>query len=234
MSSQQRQRAHSQRVDRQRAETHTGQTTGRGAGPYPRNLEPVALEGDIVKLISQHLDEPVIRQVEAFEPQPTIVEFDSDDGDDITVSGNDSNTDHELTRLEVPDGWIGQFRMVRLGLDIPADIEITVDQGGSALPLYSTKNRQGRIDRATGTEIGHDDTGADQWIVEEDINTQLVEWYVWEQEPPIFSFENTTAGDVGVSDIRFSGYMYRTIPVNRVPDNVHPIPLPVGSIREGR
>lgn len=193
-----------------------------GAGPFPNELEPVARPGDFIEI------HPTgeIRQVEAFSPQPAVKALDSDKGNGVTVGANSSDPGNELTELRLPRGWLGQFRIMAPG-KIPDGINVTVDQGGEQAPLWTTKNARGEFNNETGTEVGYEGGST---VTNDEVVNSLLEWYVFEDTPPIFSFENTTGSSITVSDIRFSGFQYR-LSQTGAPSGVRPIPLPVRALR---
>lgn len=193
-----------------------------GAGPYPRELVPVALPGDYVELVG--LDET--RRVEVMLAFPEVKALQSG----VTVSANGEDADNALRELEQPTGWLAQFRMVQPGEDLPDGITVSVDYGGSEQPFYETNNAVGQFENSTGTVEGYDESGGASFT-SDNVNTQLLEFYlhgtVEAKRVPLFTFQNSTAGNVTVQNLTFSGYQYRMSGPTTPPEGVEAIPLPV-------
>lgn len=191
-------------------------------GAYPRALDPIARPGDVLRL--DPLDE--LREVLFFIVQPGVNAFQTQ----ISVAANDTEADNEATELEMPDTMLGQFRMVHPGEDLTDGINVTVDQQGQQAPLFTTKKARGFYDDQTGTMEGND--GAS--VVGNFRESRLTEVYVWEDNPPFYTFENTTGGSLNIQNIRFAGYHYKLGPVlDRAPDGRTPVAVPISRIREG-
>jgi hypothetical protein len=190
----------------------------RGAGTYPRELVPAARPGDVVRM------EPGggVYMVDTMIPQPGFKIFDSDASNSVTVSANSTNSDNEATDMEMDDNWLGQYRLLQPGNDINPDVEVRIDMGGKTAPLYTNKNKRGEYTRDTLTPVGHDGSSTQ---VPNDFNLHLSELYVFEDEMPYFTFENTTAGDETVQGLYWSGFQYRLEPFDGTPGgHVEPIP----------
>lgn len=193
----------------------------RGAGLYPVQLQPAVRRGDYVELA----DPGSIHRVLELQVQPGVKAFDSGTSDDVTVTANSTNSDNELNALEVPSNSIGQFRLIQPGSDIPADVEVEVDLGGSQAQAYITDNKRGFYTRETGTHEGYAN-GSPQ---PDTVHTHLTELYLVEDQDVYFTFTNTTAGDETVQNVVYSGYQYvisDPVDMADVPPNVTPVTWP--------
>lgn len=205
---------------------HDGDNEFRGAGVYPRELVPAARPGDYVSL--EPSGDPY--KVDQMVAQPGVFAFDSDDGNGVTIGANDQEFDNEAEDLEMNRMWLGQFRPLHLGEDLPGGVNVTVDMGGKQSPMYTNKNQRGEIADETPAMVADDATGTS--VVSDAFNTHLTEMYVYEDEVPYFSFENTTAGQVTVDDLRFAGFQYRLEPLSSTPAGAHVEPIPVERVKQ--
>lgn len=194
----------------------------RGAGVYPESLVPAFRPGDYIRT------EPDgdVYEIDALSPQMGFTVFD----DGVTVSGEDDSVDNEATSMEVPTDWLGQYRPIQIGTDLPADVEVRVDQGGKESPFATNKNEWGSYTRDSLTPLGYDGNAT---VSEDDFNLHLAELYVYEDEVPYFTFDNTTAGDETVQEWAWSGFQYRLSSVGNQPAG-HVEPVPIEAIRGNR
>lgn len=187
-------------------------TWPRGAGAYPADLVPVALAGDYVEL------RPAgeVRQVEVVVAVPTLLAFDSGKSNGVTANSNDTTADQEATELEQRTDWLAQYRFLFPDADIPQGIStVTLDLGGNQAPLYTSKNQRGFIEQDTSALGGY---------------SAATELYIFENEPPKFSFTNTTGSNITVNDLRFGGFQYQLSPATELPAGVQPVVLPTEAI----
>lgn len=194
----------------------------RGAGLYPSpGLRPAALPGDLVAIRSE--DE--VRRVIDVMAQPGVNAF--QDGVDVAAGGE--STDNELDVLELPDNFAGQFRIVHPSEDIPTDVRFLWDIGAQNAQSYATNNQRGFMDHQTATLESEDSAG--NTITGDLLNAQLLEIYTFEGQDLFITFDHTNSGGAQqtVSNVRFSGYMYRLSP-EPVPfdrgDDRQPVPWP--------
>lgn len=199
----------------------------RGDGAYPASLTPAVRPGDVVLLLPQNTYHRVTR----FSPQPGVLAFETDDGDDLTVGANSVSDPYELTELHQDPDTLGQVRLVAPGQDIDDGLEITVDYGGSQAPYYTTKNERGIIDNETGTIYGYDSNAGNEFVADA-LGSNLLEYYIWEDAELYFTVENTTAGSLTLNDVRFAGYEFKTEKITPDQIDVQPIPIPTGRIED--
>lgn len=191
----------------------------RGAGLYPRRLEPVALPGDLVEIKSER----EVRRVEEVIAQPGVVGF--QDGIDVAAGGE--STDNELDILELPDNFMGQFRIVHPGEDIPTDVRFLWDMGAQNAQTFATNNQRGFMDHQTATEESEDAGG--NAVTGDLLNLHLLEVYSFEQQDLYLTFDHTNSGGAQqtVQDVRFAGFMYQlSQPVGLTSQAEQPVPIP--------
>lgn len=193
---------------------------------YPRDLVPAFRQNDYVRL------EPSgdVYIVDVMVAQPGVRIFQTDESNGVSPGANNTDSDNEATNLELPEGWLGQYRPVHLGQDLQDDVRMTIDLGGQQAPIYTNKNVRGEIEDETPTEISDDGTGTS--VQSDSFNTHLAELYVFEDEVPFFTFEETGGGTPTISDIRYSGFQYRLESANSVPNGVHVESVPTQRVRE--
>lgn len=191
-------------------------------GAYPYRLEPIARPGDVLRL--DPLGE--YREVDVFSIRPEIKAF----ATAIALTANGTDADNEATELSMPDGWLGQFRMLKPGADIPDGVTVTVDQGGEQSPMYTTKNARGSFDHSIGTIEGDDASGTNTATA---LETRLTELYVWQDDTtPYFTFEETAGGTPSIQNVRFSGYAYRLgKKLSSAPPGTTPVAVPIERVR---
>lgn len=184
----------------------------RGAGVYPRELVPIALAGDFVRL----RPEDEVRQVRTVVSVPTIRGFDQNLNNGITATAGQITSDQDVEELEQRQDWLGQFRFLFPESDIPNGIDrVLVDLGGGQSPLYTTSQQRGHIEDDTSAVVGY---------------SGLTEFYVLGDDSPLFSFDNTGGTDVTVNDIRFGGYEYQLSQPTELPENTVPVTVPTEAI----
>lgn len=146
-------------------------------------------------------------------------------------SVNDGSLEkRELTDIEMDDGYLSQYRLLRLPEELPDDVEIRVDHDGKQSPLYQTKNRRGALDNQTGAI--YTDDGANSSIVDAH-DSRFTELFVWEDNPPYFTVENNSGGQV-TFNLTFSGYAYELEQVAEGPSNFdgpQPVVIPRRSLQ---
>lgn len=195
-----------------------------------RQFTPALRPGDIVQLDPLTVgpnNDPRIHPVRQF------VQAFGIHADSVTVNANSTNRDNELTSISMPDGFLGQHRLLAPGVDIPQGVNVTVDHGGQEAPYGTSKNTRSEFENSTGTEQGYDEDAnspTNSW----GIVSSLLEFWTWENNPPYFTFENTTASQVTI-DMTFVGYHYKlgsTVSPDEVPGE--PVHVPVERIRSSR
>lgn len=189
----------------------------RGAGIYPRRLEPAILPGDYVAIRS--VEE--VRQVEEVIAQPGVNAF----PDGVNVNAGASEADNELEVTELPDNFLGQWRMVHAGEDIPTDIQFQWDFTARAASTFATANARGFHDRTTASIESHD--GSSEYTADV-VNDALTEIYMFEDQDVFVTFNHTNSGGAQqtVQDVRFAGFMYRLSGPTSAPQGVRPVPIP--------
>jgi len=186
-------------------------------GAYTQELTPLALPDDYL-VLDDGADMRYF-EIERFRPQPAV------DADTITVADNDDEK-AELTNLEVWDGWLAQFRPIQLTESLPDDVTLRVDQGGKTARRYTTKDTAQAVDNGDFYQEVADDGDNERVISSLEY---LYEQYVWEQEVPYFTLENTSGGQVNV-DLTFSGFLFKLDPVNRQQVDGQPVHVPIERI----
>lgn len=124
----------------------------------------------------------------------------------ITVGPNSTETDFEASKLEVWDGWIGQYRFERLADELPADVTARVDLGGRQAPIWVNKNSRSDINRDTGSVLARNPS--DDSVVVEDVRTDLTEIWVREQDTAYLTVRNESGSQVEI-DLTACGYLYQ-------------------------
>lgn len=207
------------------ARADQGNAQLRGAGAYPQELVPAVRPGDHAELVP--LGE--IKQVDAMVPQPGVLALDSDGSNGVTVADGSTDSDNELTNLEMPEGWLAQYRITQPADDMDDGVTFTVDMGGSQAPMYTNKTFRGEIIDSTATQHAETSGGSD--VTADTLNTHLLEFYIWEDEVPYLTIENSSGAQVTADDILFQGFQYRMADVSGSP-NGNAEPLPVERVRE--
>lgn len=190
-------------------------------GAYTPEFTPVARPGHVIRLDDggqfNHY------RVERYTAIPQVVET-------ITVGQNSTNTDVELTELELWDDWLGQWRLLDLANDIPTgDISVELDLGGRQAPVWATQNGRGSIDRETGAVTAWDQNASASAV--EDQLTHLSELFTFEQDVPYATVENTatSGGDVDVP-LTFSGFIFELEGPVQEPSE-QPVQVPIENVR---
>jgi len=185
-------------------------------GAYTPEFTPVAQQGHVVELAeSSQSDTYRVEQVAAL---PQIVT------QEITVSDGDKETNVDLEALEVWDDWFAQYRLPRLSEELPDDVTLQFDQGGSQAPLYQNQEQRGAITNDTVVETVTDNNSN----AEVNSLVHLLEQYVHEQETPEVTVKNASASSQTIS-LTYAGWCYNITPVS-APDTQATY-IPVSSIR---
>jgi len=184
-------------------------------GAYTPEFTPVAQKGHIVELdLGTETNTYEVEQVAALPSIPT---------QEITVADGDRESNVDLEALEVWDGWFAQYRLPRLTQELPDDVILKFDQGGSQAPLYQNQNVRGEIDNDTPVQSVIDNGGN----ADVESLTHLLEQFVYEQETPKVTVENSSGGEVTIS-LTYAGWAYRVTPAQ---STGQPTYIPVESIR---
>lgn len=184
-------------------------------GAYTPEFTPVAQRGHVVEL--DFGSERRTYEVNQVAPLPVI------ETQEITVSDGDRETNIDLESLEVWDDWFAQYRLPRLSTELPDDVSLQFDQGGSQSPLYQNLNQRGKIDNQTPVQSVSDADGN----VDVESLTHLLEQYVYEQETPQMTVENASGSEVTFT-LSYSGWAYQ---VSSASPDGQPTYIPVESIR---
>jgi hypothetical protein len=184
-------------------------------GAYTSELSPVAYYGQPV-LLDSGSEQQAYRVTQVI-PQVGITT------DTVTINGQDEEVNVKATELETWDGWLAQWRPTNWTQDIPDDINITVDQGANNKSVYQTRNSQGVLEADTPSELLDEGPAA-----EITNHANLLEFYVFEDEPPRITYENPTAGQETVS-IEFTGFAFNVERISGAPDE-QPVYVPVEGI----
>lgn len=183
-------------------------------GAYTQELSPVALYGQPLLLDDGY--EQQLVEISQVIPQAGVTTA------DVTINANDRENNVVAEELEIWDGWLAQWRPVNLTQDLPDDVVLEVDQGAKNQALYQTRNGQGQIDNGTPSELIDEGTAAE--IID---HSNLLEYYVYEDEPPIFTYINNSASQETVN-LEFAGFAFNVDPINQ-PDG-QPVYVPVEGI----
>lgn len=171
-------------------------------GAYNTDFEPAVRPGDYLEIPN----EGRVFEVTDYIPQPGI-EW------SVTVDANDVERNVEADELEMPDGLVGQFRILDEDA-IPSDVTIEVDLGGREAMAYATKNQRGRWDENTVAELPNG-LGTELWMYEDD---------------DLYFTVTNDQGDETTVDLVFRGYHYRVEPAdpgeNTTPVYIANRPLP--------
>lgn len=166
-------------------------------GAFNGGFEPIARPGGFVQF--DDVSDGAIYAVRAYNVLP-----------EIQLEENFTPSDggiekRELTDIEMDEGFLAQYRLLKLPDQLPDDVEIEIDHDGKQAPLYQTENVRGVLTNETGA-VYTDDTGGDS-VVDQHLS-QFTELFVWEDNPPYFTVKNNTGGAVDIP-LTFSGYAYR-------------------------
>ena len=185
-------------------------------GAYTPEFTPVAQKGHVVELGDGSQTDTY--RVERVAPLPRITT------QTITVADGDRESNVDLENLEVWDDWFAQYRLPRLSTELPDDVTLQFDQGGSQAPLYQNQEQRGRITNEAVAEVVEDDNSN----VEVNSLVHLLEQFVHEQETPEVTVENSSGAQVNV-ELTYAGWCYNITPVS-APDTQATY-IPVESIR---
>lgn len=186
-------------------------------GAFTPDLTPVARRGQPVILDSG--GEEALYEVERLGPLPRI------ESQEITVPDNSSVRNFELENLEMWEGWLGQYRFRNLADQLPDDVTLEVDQGGSQAPLFQNRNVRGSIESGTLTSesaVDGDGNGDVENL------SHLAEFYVWGDEVPKLTLTNRSGASVSV-EFEFFGFSLKLSSTSN--QNGQPVYIPVESVR---
>lgn len=191
-------------------------------GAYTPEFTPVARPGHVLRLDDGSAFQ--YYEITRFTAIPEIVQT-------VQVGQNSTNTDVELTELEVWDGWLAQWRLLDLANDIPSgDISVEMDLGGRQAPMWATQNGRGSIDRTTGSVTAWDQNASASAV--EDQLTNLTELFTFEQEVPYVTVENTaTSGGQQDVPLTFSGFLFEIDGPVGEPSGEQPVQVPIENVR---
>lgn len=152
--------------------------------PYNNDFEPLLYVDGTVTLQPEN-ETYGVSQVEII---PTL------ETDEFVVPANGTLNEVEMRELYLQDGVLGQFRLFDPagGQAIPADIEITVDQGGEESPRFNTKNRRGFYNELT-PQFGED--------------AQQTELFQFEDTDLFFNVVNTSGSETTFT-LTYTGYAF--------------------------
>ena len=190
-------------------------------GAFNSSFDPVTRAGGVVNFNSINSDTYYVVQNLNTLPRVTLDE-------DFSLANGETEK-REITELEVEDTYLAQYRLLRLADELPADVEIRVDHGGKQSPMFETKNRLGKLDRETGAVFTDDGSGG---AVVDHHMSRFTELFVWEDNPPYFTVENNSGGQVDFN-LTFTGYAYVTEEVGRQEvesKNIQPVSVPTQSL----
>ena len=184
-------------------------------GAFTPEFTPVAQKGHVVELdFGSERNTYAVDQVAAL----PIIET-----QEITVADGDREPNVDLENLEVWDGWFAQYRLPRLTQELPDGVTLQFDQGGAQSPLYQNQNVRGKIDNNTPVQSVEDDAGN----AEVESLVHLLEQFVYEQDTPEVTVENTSGSSQTIS-LTYAGWAYNVSPTQ---STGQPTYIPVESIR---
>jgi len=176
---------------------------------HPAGLSP----GDHVILggIDRPNEEPLV--VQGRVPQPGL------ETETFTVAANDTLANQDMDLLQLPDHWLGSYRLPRIGSELPDGVEILADWGGKSAPAYTAKNSRGAITNETPVVNGYDpDSGS--VVTAENLASVFTEmWSYSHSDQPHLTFKNTTGAEVSFS-LTFVGWQYKASPSSRSIDQI--------------
>ncbi|MFW5900676.1 MAG: hypothetical protein ACOCTH_02750 [Halodesulfurarchaeum sp.] len=189
-------------------------------GAYNTQFEPIARKGDVVEVQPRGF-----YRVEAVGYQPTLTPEDAFEPEDGDLEKR------EMTDIEQRDGYLAQYRLPHIASRLPDDVTIKIDHDGRQAPMFEAKNVRGFIDNETGVIYSMDGDGD---VVQDDHLTAFTELFVFEDNAPYFTVENTSGAGIEYTP-RFSGYQFKIEEVSRsdVRDSgVTPVAVPSKAIRQ--
>ena len=186
-------------------------------GAYTAELSPVAHYGQSVTLD----DGTDTETFEITQVAPLV----GVETDEVTVADGTADGPVKAEQLEIWDGWLAQWRPVNLTQDLPDGVELEVYHGSSTQSVYQTRNAQGRIDNGTPGELTDEDGNTEVSVL-----SNLLEMYVYEDEPPQFVYRNDSGSSQDIS-IEFAGFAFNIKPVAQ--PNGQPVYIPIEGIRGG-
>jgi hypothetical protein len=166
-------------------------------GAFNGGFEPIARPGGFVQF--DDVSDGTIYAVTAYNVLP-----------EIQLESNFSPSDggiekRELTDIEMDEGYLAQYRLLKLPEELPDDVEIRVDHDGKQSPLYQTENVRGVLTNETGAVFTDDTAGG---AAVDRHMSRFTELFVWEDNPPYFTVENNTGGAVDIP-LTFTGYAFK-------------------------
>lgn len=186
-------------------------------GAYTAELSPVAHYGQAVTLD----DGEQTQTFEITQVAPLVgIETDT-----VTVNDGDRDGPIKAENLEIWDGWLAQWRPINLTQDLPDGVEIEVYQGAATQSVYQARNLQGSITNDTPGEVT-----SEGGTTEVDVLSNLLETYVYEDEPPQFVYSNTSGAQQDIS-MEFAGFAFNIEPTTS--PSGQPVYIPVEGIRGG-
>jgi len=186
-------------------------------GAYTAELSPVAHYGQSVELD----DGEQTQTFEITQVAPLVgIETDT-----VTVNDGDRDGPIKAENLEIWDGWLAQWRPTNLTQDLPDGVELEVYQGAATQSVYQARNLQGSITNDTPGEVT-----TEGGTTEVDVLSNLLEMYVYEDEPPQFVYKNTSGAQQDIS-IEFTGFCFNIRPVSQ--PSGQPVYIPIEGIRGG-
>jgi len=191
-------------------------------GAFNGGFEPIARPGGFVQF--DDVSDGAIYAVRAYNVLPEIQLEDNFTPSDGGIEKR------ELTDIEMDEGFLAQYRLLKLPEQLPDDVEIEIDHDGKQAPLYQTENVRGVLTNETGAVYTDDTAGGS--VVDQHLS-QFTELFVWEDNPPYFTVKNNTGGPIDVA-LTFSGYAYHLEEVAAEPENFggpQPVVVPRRSIQ---
>lgn len=192
-------------------------------GAFNGGFEPIARPGGFV----QFDDTPsgTVYAVRAYNVLPEI------QLEDNFSPSNGGIEKRELTDIEMDEGFLAQYRLLKLPEQLPDDVSIEIDHDGKQAPLYQTENVRGALTNETGAVYTDDTAGGS--VVDHHLS-QFTELFVWEDNPPYFTVENNTGGAVDIP-LTFTGYAFQLEEVASNLDNFNgnrqPVVIPRKSVQ---
>jgi len=188
------------------------------SGAFNPDFDPIARPGDAVKLAPER----GFHRIRNYNVQPGVT-LESD-----VVVADGAEEKQELLELEMDDGYLLHVRIPQIATELPDDVEIRIDHDGKQSPMYETKNERGVLTNETGSVYGYDPETGDSVL--DHVNTKFTELFVWEDNPPYFTFSNSSGGQVSVN-LTFVGYVYDLVDVSQSDLSGTPVSVPTKALR---
>lgn len=187
-------------------------------GAFNTDFAPIARPGDAVNLAPER----GLHRIRNYNVQPGVTL-----AEDVTVADG-AEEKQEITELEMDDGYLLQVRIPQIAEELPDDVEIRIDHDGKQSPMYETKNERGVLTNETGAVYGFDPNAAANVL--DHVNTKFTELFVWEDNPPYFTFSNSSGGSVDIN-LTFVGYVYDLVEVSKDEVSGTPVSVPTKALR---